>query len=143
MRPLKLASGFFLAPLASAAVVCVALISTSANTSGPQDDGKYVPGLLDLLGPTYLIVLVLSIPAYFVVSRLKWTSLRQIILFGAIAPPMVWVCLRLAITRHPGRIVVLLLLSLAGAAWGLAFWWLLYRVREESQSFPKLRLHRD
>lgn len=145
MQSLRLVSALFLAPLASAAVVGVALLAANVDMSGPQDDGKYLPTLPQILAPTYLIALVLSITAYFLVSRLNWTSLRQITLIGAIPLPVAWICLTFALSRdfHPRRILIGLLLMLAGAAWGLTFWWLLYRPREEPSSFPKPPLQRE
>lgn len=137
MRPLRLVTAFFLAPFASAAIA-VALTATNVSMSGPQDDGKYVPTFMDLLVPIYLIALVLSIPLYFLLSRLKWTSLRQMTVGGAIAPAAIWLCLALVLFRSSGSIMRFLVLGLAGAAWGLAFWWLAFRSRAESSSFPTL-----
>ena len=144
MQALRLVSAIFLAPLAAAIVVGLVLIVTSADMSGQQPDGKYIPTLPVLMAPVYLVALVLSIPAYFVLSRMKWTSLWQIVLMGAVPIPVAMICLAFAVTGFSTRTIVAIpVVALAGGAWGFMFWWIMFRPRETSSSFPKEPLRRE
>ena len=144
----RLVAAFFLAPFAACVVVGALLIVAGAETdfSGLQDDGKYVPTLWLLLGLLYLFNLILEIPLYFLVSRMKWTSPWEVPLVGGIAQALFLGALMFALTREFGAkgLIVLAAFALIGAVWGVAFWWLAFRTRAELvPTFPRPPLQRE